>query len=161
MFAVVRTLVYATIFIGLLLVFVPAGILGSAGIAPPATSGTAQIAAMAMVVVGVGLALWCALTFAIIGKGTPAPFDPPRHLVVRGPYRFVRNPMYIGAATALVGVALYYGSAGLWLFAALFIVAIHLFILFYEEPTLRRLFGDDYVAYSDRVRRYWPVRRRR
>ena len=59
---------------------------------------------------GGALALWCILAFALVGKGTPAPFDPPRRLVVAGPYRYVRNPMYIGAGLALTGAAMFYGS---------------------------------------------------
>ena len=60
--------------------------------------------------IGAILALWCIATFIMIGRGTPAPFDPPRHLVVVGPYRLVRNPMYIGAALALAGAVLFYES---------------------------------------------------
>lgn len=159
MFVLVRGLTYAVIFIGLVLVFLPASILSSAGVVRPAIIGATQIAGMILVPVGVALALWCVLTFAIVGKGTPAPFDPPRRLVVSGPYQFVRNPMYIGAGLAVAGTALYYGSSGLWLFTAVFLLIIHLFIIGYEEPTLRRTFGPDYEAYTHHVRRYWPVRR--
>jgi protein-S-isoprenylcysteine O-methyltransferase Ste14 len=156
MFVLVRALTYAAIFIGLVLVYLPASILSSAGITRPPTIGVAQIIGMTMVAVGVALALWCVLTFALVGKGTPAPFDPPRRLVVSGPYRVVRNPMYIGAGLALIGTALYYGSSGLWLFTAVFILIIHLFIIGYEEPTLRRTFGPDYDGYTNRVGRFWP-----
>lgn len=159
MFVLLRALTYATIFIGVVLVFLPASILSSAGVTRPDTIGPAQIAGMIMVTVGVSLALWCVLTFAVVGKGTPAPFDPPRRLVVSGPYRFARNPMYIGAGLAAAGTALFYGSGGLWLFTAGFLLVIHVFILAYEEPTLRRTFGADYEAYRNRVGRYWPGRR--
>jgi protein-S-isoprenylcysteine O-methyltransferase Ste14 len=109
---------------------------------------------------GVSLALWCVLVFAVVGRGTPFPFDPPRRLVVRGPYRFVRNPMAIGVGSALIGAALFYGSWRLAAFAGmLFFLIIHLFVVLYEEPTLRRMFGDDYVAYCDAVRRWWPRRK--
>lgn len=158
MFVLVRALTYAAIFIGVVLVFVPASILSSAGVSRPVSTGAAQVAGAIVAAAGLGLALWCVLTFAIVGKGTPAPFDPPRNLVVSGPYRMVRNPMYIGAALVLLGASLYYGSTGLWLFTAGFLLAVHLFILFYEEPTLRRIFGDEYEAYTRRVRRYWPGR---
>ena len=66
---------------------------------------------MIMVAIGTAMALWCVFAFVFIGKGTPAPFDPPRKLVVRGPYRFVRNPMYIGAGMTLAGAALHYQVA--------------------------------------------------
>src|SRR5947209_19256772 len=91
MIVLFRALTYATLFIGLLLVFVPDRILAPAGIVRPATIGLLQILAMLVIVAGAGLAIASILTFAFIGKGTPAPFDPPRKLVVAGPYRWVRN----------------------------------------------------------------------
>lgn len=118
-----------------------------------------QILGVIVAVLGVSLALWCVLVFAVVGRGTPFPFDPPRHLVVRGPYRFVRNPMAIGVGSALTGAALFYESWPLAAFAGSFFLIIHLFVVLYEEPTLRRMFSDDYVAYCDAVRRWWPRRR--
>ena len=102
------------------------------------------------------IALCCVLAFAVIGKGTPAPFDPPRRLVIRGPYRFVRNPMYLGAAVALAGAALFYQSLALLAFVAVFLLLAHLFVVLYEEPTLRRSFGHQYHAYCEHVHRWWP-----
>jgi protein-S-isoprenylcysteine O-methyltransferase Ste14 len=92
-------------------------------------------------------------TFVFIGKGTPAPFDPPRKLVVRGPYRFVRNPMYIGAGITLAGAALYYQSLPLLGYTGLFFLITHLFVVLYEELTVRRTFGEEYEAYFRRVSR--------
>ena len=103
-------------------------------------------------------ALSCILTFVFVGRGTPAPFDPPRQLVARGPYAFVRNPMYLGAAAALLGAALYYRSPALAAYAIAFLIATHLFVRLYEEPTLRRTFGDEYESYCRRVGRWWPRR---
>jgi protein-S-isoprenylcysteine O-methyltransferase Ste14 len=157
MFAVMRALMYAALFLSLVLVFLPAQVLSWAGVARPPAIGAAQMIAAALVVLGLALALWCVLAFAIVGKGTPAPFDPPRRLVVRGPYRFVRNPMYIGAGLALAGLALFYQSTALVAFVALFAVATHSFVVLYEEPTLRRLFGAEYEAYCRRVRRWRPT----
>jgi protein-S-isoprenylcysteine O-methyltransferase Ste14 len=111
-------------------------------------------------VVGGALAVWCIVTFAFAGKGTPAPFDPPRKLVVAGPYRFVRNPMYLGAALALGGAAVVYRSPPLLGYVALFLLAAHLFVVGYEEPKLARLFGEQYGAYRARVRRWLPRRSR-
>jgi protein-S-isoprenylcysteine O-methyltransferase Ste14 len=109
-----------------------------------------------MAVAGAALALSCILTFARLGKGTPAPFDPPRHLVVGGPYRFLRNPMYVGAAVALTGAALFYESIALALYAGAFLLVTHAFVVWYEEPTLRATFGGEYEGYCRRVRRWWP-----
>ena len=102
------------------------------------------------------IALWCIFTFATIGRGTPAPFDPPRRLVIRGPYRFVRNPMYIGAGLALASAALFYESWPLLVYSGLFFLATHVFVVWYEEPTLRRTFGREYEVYCQGVGRWWP-----
>jgi protein-S-isoprenylcysteine O-methyltransferase Ste14 len=147
---------YATLFVGLLLVFLPARILESSGIVRPATLGPLELGGIAVGVGGALLALWCIVTFALVGRGTPAPFDPPRRLVVSGPYRYVRNPMYLGAGLALGGAALVYGSLALLMYLGAFLVATHVFVLAYEEPTLARLFGDEYATYRTRVHRWLP-----
>ena len=159
MFVFLRAITYATLFVGFLLIYLPARLLASAGIVRPPLIAAPQIAGMVVGATGAALALWCIFTFAAIGKGTPAPFDPPRKLVIRGPYRFVRNPMYIGAALALAGAALFYKSAPLLAYATAFLIVCHLFVLAYEEPTLRRTFGADYQAYCQRVSRWWPATR--
>jgi len=156
MFVIVRAIIYATIFVSLVLVLLPAQLLSAAGLSRPETTGVAQVIGLVVLILGMTLALWCVAVFAILGKGTPAPFDPPRKLVVRGPYRFVRNPMYIGAGMALSGAALYFRSVEiLWYFFGLVIV-VFLFIVFYEEPTLRRMFGEEYEEYCRKVRRMLP-----
>jgi protein-S-isoprenylcysteine O-methyltransferase Ste14 len=155
-FVLVRAVTYATLFIGLVLVYVPARFLSWSGIVAPATTGVPQVAGMTMVAIGTAIALWCVFTFVFIGKGTPAPFDPPRKLVVRGPYRFVRNPMYNHAGTTLAGAALYYQSLSILIYTGLFFLITHMFVVLYEEPTLRRTFGDEYEAYFGRVSRWLP-----
>jgi protein-S-isoprenylcysteine O-methyltransferase Ste14 len=155
-FVVVRALTYATLFIGLMLVFLPARVLGWSGIVAPRAFGIAQGLGMVTGALGGALALWCILVFALVGHGTPAPFDPPRRLVVRGPYRLVRNPMYLGAAAALLGAAIFYGSTALALYAGVFLLLMHAFVVGYEEPTLRETFGDAYVRYCGDVRRWRP-----
>jgi protein-S-isoprenylcysteine O-methyltransferase Ste14 len=150
-----RAVTYAALFIGFALVFIPARILSSAGVTAPRSLGVAQGIGILVTILGGALALWCVFTFVFIGKGTPAPFDPPRRLVVRGPYRFVRNPMYIGAALALGGAALFYRSSVLAGYAGLFMLLAHLFVILYEEPRLRRAFGAEYEAYCKRVGRWF------
>jgi protein-S-isoprenylcysteine O-methyltransferase Ste14 len=156
MFILVRALTYATLFIGLVLIFLPRGILSSTGITQPSVTGTWQIAGMFLGMTGAILALSCIFTFVFVGKGTPAPFDPPRRLVMQGPYSLARNPMYIGAGLALAGAALFYQSVALLAYAGLFLLIMQLFVVTYEEPTLRRTFGDEYKAYCDRVGRWGP-----
>jgi protein-S-isoprenylcysteine O-methyltransferase Ste14 len=159
MFVIFRAITYATLFVGFLLIYLPARVLASAGIVRPPVIAAPQIPGMVVGAIGAALALWCTFTFATIGKGTPAPFDPPRRLVIRGPYRFVRNPMYIGAALALSGAALFYKSTSLLIYGGVFLLVCHLFVISYEEPTLRRSFGADYEAYCRRVSRWWPAPR--
>ncbi len=156
MLALVRGLTYAALFIGAFLVFVPGRILARAGIAPVPGIGAAQVLGIVFVLNGLALAIACVLTFAFIGRGTPAPFDPPRTLVVAGPYRRVRNPMYIGAGSALLGAALFYQSLALAGYALIFLLITHLFVMLYEEPHLRRVFGASYDDYLRHVPRWIP-----
>jgi len=151
-----RAVTFSALFIGLLLIFLPARILSSTGIIQPSAIGASQIAGMLLGASGAVLALTCILTFVFVGRGTPAPFDPPRRLVVRGPYRLVRNPMYLGAGLALVGAALFYRSIPLLGYAGVFLLITHVFVVLYEEPTLRQTFERDYEAYCRRVGRWWP-----
>jgi protein-S-isoprenylcysteine O-methyltransferase Ste14 len=159
MFVLARAATYATLFVGLLLVLLPARILAWSGLARPAVLGPLEWAGLVAGVASGALALWCVLTFALVGKGTPAPFDPPRTLVVRGPYRHVRNPMYLGASLALGGAALFFRSAPLLGYLGVFWIATHAFVVWYEEPTLARTFGKDYQAYCATVRRWIPSAR--
>jgi protein-S-isoprenylcysteine O-methyltransferase Ste14 len=156
MFVLVRAVTYAALFIGLVLIFVPARLLSWSGIVSPAAIEVPQVAGIMVGAAGAAVALWCVFTFASVGKGTPAPFDPPRRLVIRGPYHFVRNPMYIGAGVALAGAALFYESLSLLGYTGLFFVATQLFVVWYEEPTLRRTFGQEYESYCRQVNRWWP-----
>jgi len=156
LFVLVRAITYAAFFIGFVLVYLPGRFLSWSGIVAPATTRAPQAAGMLTVTIGTAIALWCVFTFVFIGKGTPAPFDPPRKLVIRGPYRFVRNPMYMGAGMTLAGAALHYQSLSIFIYACLFFLITHLFVVLYEEPTLRRTFGDEYEAYFGRVSRWLP-----
>jgi len=156
-FAVARAVTYAALFIGLVFIYLPGRLLTWSGVVRPEPNGAPQIAGMIVSSIGTVIALWCIFTFVFVGKGTPAPFDPPRRLVIRGPYRFVRNPMYIGAVLVLAGLAIFYQSISVAIYAGLFLLAAHIFVVAYEEPTLRRTFGQEYDAYCVRVRRWWPA----
>ncbi|HEY3112342.1 MAG TPA: isoprenylcysteine carboxylmethyltransferase family protein [Gemmatimonadaceae bacterium] len=155
-FVLVRAVTYASLFIGFLLVFLPARVLTWSGIVRPTNIGAAQIVGAVIGASGALVALWCIGTFIVIGRGTPALFDPPRRLVIVGPYRFVRNPMYIGAALAVAGAALFYESWALLWYCAAFALITHLLVVVYEEPALRAAFGDAYVQYCQSVHRWWP-----
>lgn len=114
----------------------------------------------ALVLAGALLALWCVGTFVARGRGTPAPFDPPREFVAAGPYRYVRNPMYIGGFGVLLGAGLALQSPSILGLAFLFLLLVHLLVLLYEEPSLARRFGDPYLRYKSSVRRWLPRSRR-
>jgi protein-S-isoprenylcysteine O-methyltransferase Ste14 len=102
--------------------------------------------------------LWCVWDFYRIGKGTLAPWDPPKKLVVVGLYRFVRNPMYVGVLGWVAGWSLIAGSLVLGIYTILLAIAFHLRVIFYEEPTLARQFGNDWVQYQATVPRWIPTR---
>ena len=94
--------------------------------------------------------------FALLGRGTPAPPLPPDRLVVSGLYRVVRNPMYVSVLLLIFGQALMFGDGRLLIYGAIVAVAFHLFIVFYEEPSLVRRFGSPYERYRAHVRRWLP-----
>ena len=104
--------------------------------------------------------LACIATFVTRGRGTPAPFDAPRALVAVGPYRYVRNPMYVGAAALLLGAGLVVGSPSIALLSVAFLAIAHVLVVVYEEPALAETFGDSYAAYRASVHR-WRIARPR
>lgn len=94
--------------------------------------------------------------FALQGVGTPAPVFPTQRLVVKGFYRYVRNPMYVGVLSIILGQALLFAHAGLLWLSAIMLIAFHVFVIGYEEPTLSRTFGDDYARFRANVPRWLP-----
>jgi protein-S-isoprenylcysteine O-methyltransferase Ste14 len=157
MLTFLRALTYATLFVALFLIVVPQRILAGRGVARVDVFGVPEILGLLFVVLGAALVLWCLVTFAFVGRGTAAPFDPPRRLVTVGPYRFVRNPIYIGAIIAMLGAALFYWSAALGAYALVVLIVTHLLVRFYEEPHLRRVFGQPYEDYLRTVHRWIPT----
>jgi protein-S-isoprenylcysteine O-methyltransferase Ste14 len=109
-----------------------------------------------LIVSGAALVLWCLAAFSWEGRGTPAPFDAPRKIVVTGPYRYVRNPMYLAAMLIILGVGLMLRSPSAVGVAVFFISLAHLFVLAYEEPTLQAQFGESYSEYKLSVDRWLP-----
>lgn len=155
--AAVRSLVYATGFVllwGWMALQVGSMAGGRLRALPPAS----HPAGAALMVLGSMLVLWCVAAFVVQGRGTPAPFDPPRLLVPKGPYRWVRNPMYLGALLVLIGFGAWHTSLAMVLFAVPVAAVAHLFVVLYEEPSLERRFGLPYVAYRALVNRWVPKR---
>ncbi|HET7151323.1 MAG TPA: isoprenylcysteine carboxylmethyltransferase family protein [Candidatus Acidoferrum sp.] len=109
-------------------------------------------------VLGFAAAMRCVWDFGHTGHGTPAPIAPPKKLVVVGFYRYVRNPMYVGFLTGWAGLWVVFGHANpaLIAVACLVVLGVHLFVVFYEEPTLRKLFGAEYEEFCRNVPRWVP-----
>ena len=109
-----------------------------------------------ILVPGLLLLLWCVREFHVAGQGTLAPWTPPKYLVVTGPYRYCRNPMYVGVDLILLGWAALYRSALLLLYAAGVAVAFHLRVVLAEEPWAAQRFGQGWSDYRARTPRWLP-----
>jgi protein-S-isoprenylcysteine O-methyltransferase Ste14 len=149
-----KNLAFTLVLPGTIGVYLPVWI--ASGPASPAC--VAGAAALALLALGAAIYAWCVWDFATFGRGTPAPIDAPKRVVVRGLYRFTRNPMYVGVLTVIVGLAVLHRSLPVAAYAAVVATGFHLFVLLYEEPHLRRLFGAEYDAYCVRVGRWLPKR---
>ncbi len=134
-------------------------VLGPRALLPPGSRpliGGPGLLGIILLSIGIAIYLSCAWEFAYHGLGTPAPIDPPKVLVARGLHKFVRNPMYLGVLAILLGEATLFRSRDLLVYMACFGLAAHLFVVFYEEPTLRRQFGQAYEDYFRTVPRWVP-----
>ena len=149
----IRTLVFAVLMPATIVVYVPWVILG--GNAQLDLGGWRALGLVPLVA-GVAVLLLAFAGFIVEGRGTPAPYDPPRRLVTGALYERVRNPMYVGVTTALVGEAIVFGSPAILAWAAFMWVAFHLFVVLYEEPGLRDRFDGAYDDYLRRVPRWIP-----
>ena len=150
--ALARTLVFLLLVPGSVGVLIPELIVRAAGAREPAAGGFG----LALALVGAALVLWAGVGFAFVGRGTPNPADAPRELVTWGPYRWVRNPMYVGVLLMIVAQAAAESSAALLAYAVLVFAVVHAFVVLYEEPTLRRRFGASYDSYLRDVPRWIP-----
>jgi protein-S-isoprenylcysteine O-methyltransferase Ste14 len=146
-----RNLVFTIVVPGLGGAWVPWRILTRAG--PAAASAWAAVPVIAA---GVVLYAWCVWNFAAVGRGTPGPWDAPSRVVATGPYRWVRNPIYIAALLVVAGEAWLFTSLPLLAYAAAMAVCCHVFVVGYEERVLRRRFGRAYAEYQSTVGRWIP-----
>lgn len=123
---------------------------------PFAGYGPVRVIGALFILAGLPVVLDSFARFALQGFGTPAPVFPTRRLVVQGLFRFVRNPMYVGVTSLILGQALLFGDWRLFAYAAGFWLCCHMFVVGYEEPTLRSSFGAEYDAYCTNVPRWLP-----
>ena len=152
----IKTLLWSIFVPGSVTLVVPHFLLSSRGNYLDFEFSYLRLVGLLPIIAGVLLYIWCAWDFTFTGKGTPAPFDPPKELVMKGPYRYVRNPMYIFVGLALAGEAIIFKSMRVLIFAVAALAFSHVWVLVYEEPTLRRKFGEAYKDYCRRVSRWLP-----
>ena len=147
------TLVFTILVPGAFVIVLPV-LLGTVSRSPNFTGYGA--AGLFLVLVGAGIYVWAAMAFVREGRGTPSPNAPPLVFVVVGPYRYVRNPIYVGELIVVIGIAAIFGSALVLIYASGLFAVLHLFIVAYEEPGLRRRFGSAYDDYVMEVSRWLP-----
>ena len=147
-----KTALFTVVVPGSVAVLVPLLIAGDGA----AAVGATRVLGLLLLGLGGVLYLRSAWDFASFGRGTPAITDAPKRLVTRGFYRYTRNPMYVAVLSAVTGWAVLYGMPVLWAYGGAIFVFFSLFIRLYEEPRLTREFGDEYVAYMERVGRWLP-----
>jgi protein-S-isoprenylcysteine O-methyltransferase Ste14 len=149
-----RNFIFTLLQPGLVAGVIPYYILGGDLSALPRPGPVQLYAGLALFLVGVSIMLRCILQFALEGRGTLSPVDPTKRLVVRGLYRFSRNPMYVGVMLILIGEAIMAQSVPLWIYLVVVFIAFNLFIVLHEEPRLRKDFGQEYLDYCQKVRRW-------
>jgi protein-S-isoprenylcysteine O-methyltransferase Ste14 len=151
---VVRNVVFTVVVPGLGGAWLPWRLLTRDGSTPT----SAAWEAVPVIAAGAALYFWCVWNFAAVGGGTPGPWDAPRRVVARGPYRWVRNPIYLAALLVVLGEAWLFASPRLLAYAAAMAFCFHLFVTGYEERTLARRFGRAYLEYQRAVPRWIPRR---
>ena len=150
---IVNTLLFTIVVPGTVAGLVPSWLVG--GFVRP-RSGPLTWLGVGIILLGAAIYFCCAWEFAVRGLGTPAPIAPTKFLVTTALHRFVRNPMYIGVALVIVGEAALFRNLHLVEYAAAMLLTAHVFVVFYEEPTLRRTFGESYEEYRRTVPRWIP-----
>lgn len=156
--AIVNTISFSILVPGTVAILIPRWLLS--GFIRPANGPLTWIGS-ATFAAGAATYFRCAWEFAVRGLGTPAPIAPTKYLVTTALHRYVRNPMYLGVALAIVGEAALFRSVLVAEYAALMLVIAHTFVVLYEEPTLKRQFGESYEAYRREVPRWIPQLRHR
>ena len=155
-----RSIFFTFLLPGTVTILIPYWLISSRG-AAVSSQQPLRYLGIPLIIIGAAGLLWCIWEFFSEGRGTLAPIDPPKHLVVRGLYRYVRNPMYVSVMTTLIGEAIFFMSVRVLIEAEVFIILAQLFVRCYEEPALRRQFGESYERYAQAVGRWIPRYRSR
>jgi protein-S-isoprenylcysteine O-methyltransferase Ste14 len=152
----IKTLIFTILVPGTVAVLIPYRLVSSPAARGSMALGGLRVIGVVLIAAGALIYLWCAWDFAFAGKGTPAPIDPPKELVVRGLYKHVRNPMYLGVLSLVLGQALWFEAISLFIYAACVLLLFNAFVFLYEEPALSRKFGEAYRKYRSDVPRWIP-----
>lgn len=150
----IRNLIFTILLPGLVTIFLPCLLLGDLWVFKLSNIGWRQWLGLCIITLGFLALVSSVLRFATEGKGTLAPIDPTKKLVVHGLYKYSRNPMYIGVLMILAGESLYFESYVMMVYMIVFCLIFTLFIMLVEEPRLKREFGESYKEYSKKVRRW-------
>jgi protein-S-isoprenylcysteine O-methyltransferase Ste14 len=148
-----KSLLYLIIEAGLFALYIPLTLLRAG---PRIEAGVLSFLAIPLWLIGALIILRCFWDFTFRGRGTPAPIDPPKELVITGFYRYVRNPIYVGVLLIFLGHFLWFGYWSLLMYTLIALIGVHFFIVLYEEPTLKRKFGAAYEEYCKQVPRWIP-----
>jgi protein-S-isoprenylcysteine O-methyltransferase Ste14 len=151
-----KNLLFTVLVPGTVAVYIPLRIAASRIETLAPDWGAWQVAALLPLSIGTAIYLWCLWDFAARGHGTPAPIDSPKHLVVRGLYQYVRNPMYIGVLLVITAWAMLFQLWRILIYGAAVGLCFHLFVVLIEEPLLWEKFGEEYISYCEQVRRWVP-----
>jgi len=149
-----KTLLYMGFMHGLFTFFIPYQIASFDFLFIP--FGSFRFLALPLWAAGATIIIWCSVDIIRTGRGTPAHLDPPKMLIINGLYRYVRNPIYLGALAVVSGYIFWFGSQLLILYLLFFFLCFHLMIVFIEEPILRNMFGEKYEEYCRNVPRWIP-----
>jgi protein-S-isoprenylcysteine O-methyltransferase Ste14 len=154
----VKNILFAILVPGSVAGYVPYQLLRRSGDLSRPSISALTIIGVTIGLLGIGIAVHCIWEFAFHGQGTPAPFDPPKKLVAQGIYKHMRNPMYTGMLLILVGETLLFTNRDMLIYAIAVAAGFHLYVLLFEEPRLRKRFGESYEEYCRIVPR-WGFKR--
>jgi protein-S-isoprenylcysteine O-methyltransferase Ste14 len=152
-----RTVLFTIMVPGTELVLIPLAVVYF-DLGPRVELGAIRYLGLVPLLAGLVIILRCFVDFIHRGRGTPAIYDPPRELVIAGLYRYVRNPQYVGVVLVIIGEAVLTERVVLFGYALFMAIGYHLFVRYYEEPTLGRLFGEPFTRYRNTVHRWLPRR---
>ena len=156
-----KNVLFTVLVPGTFSLYVPYRILIASGQLHRSGIGSVRYVGLVPILFGGAIYLSSVWRLAHLGRGTPAPIDPPKTLVVSGAYRVTRNPMYVAVLRVILGQSALFASGWLLVYGLVFLAASYAFVLLYEEPTLRRKFGSSYEAYCATVPRWLFMRKAR